>query len=692
MDVHLHPDHLADLHRSGLTAPTIAMMGCRSVRPADIDKLLKGGLKGIESALEFPYPSLTPSSVGFSRYKLWPPLVEADGGVMKYFQRKGSGCHLYILEPVKKVLSDPSINLLIVEGEKKSASAVQNGKLALGLGGIWNWLESETGNGIQELDLINWVDRHVDVSFDSDVWQKINCHRALYALMRELEDRGAIVKAVVIPGNGEQKQGLDDFVVANGIAAFDNLKRIDLNHRALKRHSDWWKRWKAKKEEAVRKEEKKEGKSDQDNTLNLEAPRPWPEPVNGAELLDGIRAAIKRFIVLPEDSITAESLWIVFAHAIDAFGIAPMLTFSSAVRQCGKSVNQAIVRTLTPKPLTTTNISPAALFRVVEKFSPTLIVDECDSAFKSNPDLRELVNASHLRTQAYVCRTVGEDHEPSLFCTWCAKCLALIGHLPDTTASRSIIIPMQRKTKKDKAERLSAVKKYPELEALRRQAARWAADNIAELGTVDPEVLADANDRDTDNWIPLFTIADRAGDEWPELARKAARALSGAPAEESRSIELLKDLEIIFHGDPQDPTDEGCESISSANLVLVLNNKEDRPWADHNNGKGITTNQVARLIKAFGIPTNRTIRHEKKTFKGYLAEWFTDAFDRYLDRDPPEGQSQQSQDSKNAALGGISHQSQTDNVTDTRKDINNRKDIGVTDVTDNEANGAWEEL
>src|SRR5438093_4219635 len=138
MQPHLHPEHLPDLQRSGLAAQTIAMMGCRSVRPADISKLSKGGLKGVESALEFPYPSLD-----FSRYKLWPPLVKADGRVMKYFQSKGSGCHLYLLEPVKKVLSDPSVNLIAVEGEKKTACAVQNGKPALGLGGIWNWLESE---------------------------------------------------------------------------------------------------------------------------------------------------------------------------------------------------------------------------------------------------------------------------------------------------------------------------------------------------------------------------------------------------------------------------------------------------------------------------------------------------------------------------------------------------------------------
>ena len=188
---------------------------------------------------------------------------------------------------------------------------------------------------------------------------------------------------------------------------------------------------------------------------------PWPDPVDGAVLLNEIRDAIERFVVVTPEALIAESLWIVFAHALDAFSISPLLVFSSPVRQCGKSINQAVVSKFCPKSLVTSNISPAALFRVVDKFLPTLIVDECDSTFETNPEIRELVNASHLRSQAYVLRSVGDNHEPESFSTWGAKCLALIGNLPDTTASRSIVVKMQRKprNKRDRkilgAERLS---------------------------------------------------------------------------------------------------------------------------------------------------------------------------------------------------------------------------------------------
>ena len=40
----LHPLHLEDLRRSGLTDPIIEVMGARSLPPADINRLSPGGL------------------------------------------------------------------------------------------------------------------------------------------------------------------------------------------------------------------------------------------------------------------------------------------------------------------------------------------------------------------------------------------------------------------------------------------------------------------------------------------------------------------------------------------------------------------------------------------------------------------------------------------------------------------------
>src|SRR5262245_1363202 len=131
-DMSLAPKHLEDLRKSNLTDEMIQLMGVSSVPPAEITRLSQN-LKDVESLLEFPYPYVEPP---FSRYKKFP--TPADGS--KYFQPAETRNHLYILPPVKEYLSDPSIKLCGIEGEKKTALGVQMGLRAFGVSGVWGWL------------------------------------------------------------------------------------------------------------------------------------------------------------------------------------------------------------------------------------------------------------------------------------------------------------------------------------------------------------------------------------------------------------------------------------------------------------------------------------------------------------------------------------------------------------------------
>ena len=76
-------------------------------------------------------------------------------------------------------------------------------------------------------------------------------------------------------------------------------------------------------------------------------------------------------------------------------------------------------------------------------------------------------------------RPVGEDHDPRVFSTWCAKAIALIGKLPATLADRAIEVPMRRRLAGEHVERLRQDTIDAEGADLRRQAARWAADHGA---------------------------------------------------------------------------------------------------------------------------------------------------------------------------------------------------------------------
>jgi putative DNA primase/helicase len=151
---------------------------------------------------------------------------------------------------------------------------------------------------------------------------------------------------------------------------------------------------------------------------------PCSEPINLAELLGQVRATIKRFIVCPPETATAATLWIAFTWIIEHVHVAPLAIITAPEKRCGKTQFLELIGRLSKRPLSASNISPAAVFRVIEAQSPTLLIDEADTFFRTHEELRGIINSGHARRNAYVVRTVGDDHEPKSFSTWGAKAMA----------------------------------------------------------------------------------------------------------------------------------------------------------------------------------------------------------------------------------------------------------------------------
>jgi hypothetical protein len=119
----LHPDALADLRESGLRDATIARSGLHSVRPADLKACR---IPGVVHALAFPYNGLDGTPSDFQRWKLF--YGDEAGDRPKYWQAKGSGPVPY-LPPLcdwTRLASDPTVTLLIGEGEKKVSRLVKS--------------------------------------------------------------------------------------------------------------------------------------------------------------------------------------------------------------------------------------------------------------------------------------------------------------------------------------------------------------------------------------------------------------------------------------------------------------------------------------------------------------------------------------------------------------------------------------
>jgi len=354
----------------------------------------------------------------------------------------------------------------------------------------------------------------------------------------------------------------------------------------------------------------------------LEDPEPWDDEVDSRELLEDLHEIIGRFVIMGEELKHGVVLWIGHSYALDAFDISPTLALTSPIKRSGKTTALELISLLAPRALSASSITAPVVYRAVEKYHPTLLVDEADTFLKDNEALQGILNSSHRKRSAFALRSHGEEHEPKPFSTWCAKAIALIGKLPGTMEDRAIVIHLKRKAKGDDIARFRPDRILGECETIRRKLARWRDDNLEALKGSDPEIPEALHDRAADNWRPLLTVADLAGGNWPRLARDAAKVLSGAidEADESALIQLLADLHQLF-GDK--------DSLTSAGICEQLGEMEDRPWPEWRNGKPISTRQLANLLRPLGIRP-RTIRTPAGTPKGYVRNEFDDPFTRYL--------------------------------------------------------------
>ena len=403
----------------------------------------------------------------------------------------------------------------------------------------------------------------------------------------------------------------------------------------------------------------KEARPQAGTALTFADMAPWPEAVDGAALLTDLAETFATYLVLPKGAKEALALWTLHSYLFDATHISPILGLLSPQKRCGKTTLLSVLRVLVHRPLPASNISPAAVFRTIEQSAPTLLVDELDTFIGKNEELRGVLNSGHTRTLAFVIRTVGEEHEPRQFSTWCPKVVALIGKLPDTMQDRTIVIPMQRR-KRDEPVKRWREDRVDTLQDLPRKCLRWAHDHLSALRARDPDVPETLHDRAADNWRPLLAIADEMGEACGKTAREALAAIEDIRQveEDSAGINLLADMQKLFVG-------QQIDCILSRDLAPALARLDERPWQTWHKDKPITPQDIATLLAPFGIKSKELRNDKQQKGMGYQLSALEGIFARYLGSQGSTGR-QSSKDATKRENQG----STNDTVVDPQKSQN----------------------
>lgn len=217
-------DMLVDLHRSGLTEEHARRMRLHYCAESP------EGITPTGAGYVIPYFDRAGRPTAFYRYRY---LVDTRSG----FERLSGAKQRRYTQPADshpQVYWPPFLDwetyaegtepLLLTEGEKKAARSTIAGIPCLGLGGVWSFQNALRGEALlPDLDGVEWEDRPTYILYDSDAADKVQIQAAEFRLARRLLRAGAQVHIVRLPGRGDSKQGLDDFIENEGAEALSDL-------------------------------------------------------------------------------------------------------------------------------------------------------------------------------------------------------------------------------------------------------------------------------------------------------------------------------------------------------------------------------------------------------------------------------------------------------------------------------------
>ncbi len=209
-------DHFAQLHeQSGIAPEVITERGYFSATSPHTLRAL-----GFSHAQARLHPALVLPVCGpegsNGLYTMRPdvPRLDVKGKPRKYELPPKAGVRLDCPPRCRALLSNPTVELWITEGQKKADALASHGFCAVALLGVWGFKGRNDLGGVTllaDFDYIAWNGRQVRIVFDNDVMRKAPVQAALARLIAHLERKGAAVRAVYLPAS-DQKIGVDDYL------------------------------------------------------------------------------------------------------------------------------------------------------------------------------------------------------------------------------------------------------------------------------------------------------------------------------------------------------------------------------------------------------------------------------------------------------------------------------------------------
>ncbi|MFC2044932.1 DUF3854 domain-containing protein, partial [Chloroflexota bacterium] len=143
-----------------------------------------------------------------------------DGKPIKYETPTGGNVRVDVPPRCRLGLADPSIDLWFTEGIKKGDALASHGLYAAALIGVWGFKGRNSLGGttlLADFDCIALKERKVIITYDSDISTKPQVRQAMERFGEHLHRKGAKLYAVLLPQDGTNKVGVDDYLLTHSV-------------------------------------------------------------------------------------------------------------------------------------------------------------------------------------------------------------------------------------------------------------------------------------------------------------------------------------------------------------------------------------------------------------------------------------------------------------------------------------------
>jgi hypothetical protein len=570
----------------------------------------------------------------------FPELRKEDGTSVKFLHPLDIRPYPFVIESTWKIAKKTNHPIAITEGPCKGLALELAGQPAIAVGGVWL---ATVRSSKEEISLdpvllqeFEWRGRVVYLAFDADWSENPQVRQALVRLVIQLAKVGADVR--VVNWSLAEGKGIDDFLVsqADPRAAWEKLAqsagglqnclrsadllmveteltRANLKDSILQQFSRSLAKALGASPDIIFEEVRGGQTTDAgaDNKAFRPDPEPWPEPVDGSELLSGIITVIRRHIILSEAKALAVALWIMLTYLQDQTDIFPLLIIRSPMKGCGKTNLLIVVSELCSRPLLMACPSDASLYRLIDQHKVALVIDEAAEWLKDNQMARQIVLSAYHRKTAKVSRCHPVTLEPQIFSSYGPKAFAGIEKLADTLVDRSITILLNKRNRhKEPIDKMRDADPALWIE-LCQKLVRWSNDNAGAFRTARPDIPEVLEDRPTDNWAGQIAIGDLCAGEWPERVRTAALLLAGNN-DDAQTYQVLILTELRRRYEKAAADLDGQKFLPTDHLLTVLNQGPCSDWKDP-----LSEHRLGKILKEFEVQSTR--RHTGAEFKrGYL--------------------------------------------------------------------------